>query len=420
MAARTPEALLHDLWQHVLFQTKALRTYDGQPIRIVHPGVLNLEEGPDFLNAQLYLGETRWYGSVEVHVRSRDWNAHGHHQDARYNSVILHVVLEADTCTGRLRRADGSTLPELILAPYLTHPLRALLYAFYRRPKPVLPCATQWLRVPEAVRTQWLETMGYERLTTRAAVIRDRLREVPADQVLYERLLTTLGYAPNAEPMHRLAQSLPLSWLRMLPTQEDVEAALLGMAGLLSENLSLPCDVARWQARFRRLQSQLPATPLTATLWQQRRIRPSNQPWRRLMQAAVWLGPQGWLRHEPLAQLQEALQAARPLSALRRLLQGHRLGRSTLDRLILNAILPVLYALHVQPERILALLQQMPAESDRIVHRFGTLGYRPENAFFSQALHQLYRSRCVHLRCLQCTIGRYLIGYLPLNPAKDL
>lgn len=434
MAPRTPEALLHDLWQHVLFQTKALRTCDGQPIRIVHPGIPNAEEGPDFLNAQLYLGETRWYGSVEVHVRSRDWNTHRHHQDARYNSVILHVVLEADAYTGRLQRADGTPLPELILTPYLAQPLRALIYAFYRRPAPMLPCAAHWANVPEALRTQWLQVLGIERLTARAHAIRDRLREVSPEQVLYERLLTTLGYTPNAEPMRLLAQRLPLAWLCTLPAQQDVEAALLGMAGLLPATLPQEAEARRYvgelRERFCALQARLPAEPLPAALWQRARLRPSNQPTLRLAQAAAWLGPEGWLRHEPLLYLRQALHSPHPLKTLRHLLHAtpspfwqrhvhfeastpptrHALGRDRIDGLLQNAVLPVLCALMGASEPLLGLLQQMPPENDRVVRRFAALNYQPPNAFFSQALHQLYQDWCARIRCLQCAIGRYAIG----------
>lgn len=420
MHGRPPEALLHDLWVYGLFTSKPLQTTEGASVQVVYPGEANAAAGPDFLNACLLIDGMRWYGSVELHVRSAEWTAHGHHQDPRYNSVILHVVLEADAATGRLQRADGTSLPELILAPYLSQPLRTLLYAFYQRPRRTLPCAPQWANVPETIRTSWLQTLGQERLQQRIQYIQQRLTQVPPDQVLYELLMTGLGYAPNAEPMRILAQRLPLARLRTLPTLEDVEVALLGSAGLLEavrpdqQGAVTPhnalCD------RFARWRPHLDASPLPPLLWQQKPMRPANRPERRLMQAAAWLAPNGWLRQNPMAALEAALQQPQSLIALRQLLcpPGMRmpLGRQRANILLLNAVIPFLLARHPShAPQLLSLLQTLPAEQDQITRRFAQLGYQPTNAFDSQALHQLYRQYCQSLRCLQCAFGRYLIDF---------
>ena len=420
MHGRPPEALLHDLWAHGLLAARPLRTTAGESVQILHTGEANPEAGPDFLDACLLIDGTRWYGAVELHVRSAEWTAHGHHRDPRYNSVILHVVLEADATTGRLRRADGTPLPELVLAPYLSRPLRELLYAFYRRPRLPLPCASQWNAVPEAVRTSWLEALGWQRFRERAHNIRQRWQEVPPDQVLYELLLTALGYVPNAEPMRMLAERLPLAVLRTLPTAEDVEAALLGAAGLLEDlhpdRLLTSERGEMLRARFARLQPELNVAPMPTLLWQRGGLRPANRPERRLLQAAAWLAPGGWLRQDPIARLEAALQQPQPLTALRRLLRpsGTRVapGRQRLDLLLLNAIVPFLLARNASlAPRLISLLQALPPERDRITRRFARPGYLPPDAFFSQALHQLYRKYCQQLRCLQCAIGRHLIDF---------
>ena len=87
------EAFLQYVWRHRLLVGQ-LATYDGQPVSIENPGTQNSDAGPDFTGAVLTIGGVRWAGSVEVHVNTTDWNAHGHTADPAYNTVILHAVYE--------------------------------------------------------------------------------------------------------------------------------------------------------------------------------------------------------------------------------------------------------------------------------------------------------------------------------------
>ena len=86
------EALLQACWAHQLWRTKDLRTTDGRALCIGFPGWLNPEAGPDFTQARLTIGESEWFGDVEIHLDERGWRQHGHDRDARYDKVILHVV----------------------------------------------------------------------------------------------------------------------------------------------------------------------------------------------------------------------------------------------------------------------------------------------------------------------------------------
>jgi Protein of unknown function (DUF2851) len=52
-------------------------------------------------------GKRAW---VEIHIRASDWFAHRHHTDARYNNVILHIVLICDDNRPTLRQ-DGTRIP---------------------------------------------------------------------------------------------------------------------------------------------------------------------------------------------------------------------------------------------------------------------------------------------------------------------
>ena len=72
------EEFLYYVWQYKLFSTTQLVTTNGNGIQIQKTGVLNKNEGPDFLNAQLIIDDQLWAGNVEMHVKCSDWYVHKH------------------------------------------------------------------------------------------------------------------------------------------------------------------------------------------------------------------------------------------------------------------------------------------------------------------------------------------------------
>jgi hypothetical protein len=61
------EHLLQYLWQHRLYANdKKLQTTDGQEMIVIHPGQWNRNTGPDFLEAQILIQQTRWVGSCGI------------------------------------------------------------------------------------------------------------------------------------------------------------------------------------------------------------------------------------------------------------------------------------------------------------------------------------------------------------------
>lgn len=87
------ENFLQYIWEKQLIKHEGLRTTCGKEITVIHPGVLNKHDGPDFLNAEIMIDGLKWHGAVEIHTEAKDWNIHGHQDDPKYNQVILHVVL---------------------------------------------------------------------------------------------------------------------------------------------------------------------------------------------------------------------------------------------------------------------------------------------------------------------------------------
>lgn len=107
-----PEDFLHYVWQFRSFDFNGLQTTRGENLKIINPGLLNKNAGPDFFHAKIEIGDTIWAGNVEIHLKSSDWLKHNHQLNPAYENVILHVVYEHDA---EINRMDGSILPVLEL-----------------------------------------------------------------------------------------------------------------------------------------------------------------------------------------------------------------------------------------------------------------------------------------------------------------
>ncbi len=93
-----PEKKLQDIVHFILSEPSSIRqTKSGKRLQILSPGRLNVHEGPDFLEIAILLDGMVMVGDAEFHKNASDWIAHSHSSDVRYNSVILHIVLNDDS-----------------------------------------------------------------------------------------------------------------------------------------------------------------------------------------------------------------------------------------------------------------------------------------------------------------------------------
>lgn len=439
-----PEAVMHDIWRRLDFNTRFLVTTTRKAVEIVHPGTLNKDGGPDFSNAHIRIDGVDWFGDVELHRTSGEWIYHHHSNDPHYDRVILHVVLAADRHTGQIHRADGSVLPELVLLPHLTDTLRSLIFRFFAQPRDNFPCASSWKTVSAKIRKPWLRLLGHERLRARLTpLISGTPPAQNLEDVLYRAVMRALGYAPNADAMETLARRVPLSRVVQERTGRSREALLLGSAGLLPAPSSIPPGDPVTLKRVTELYELFQAMPesqrpvMSEVSWQFARLRPANSPVRRIAQAAALCSPGGLLDYGPVDSLRTALEEKRPITALRRLLinvdadeywhthirvdvrckeSPAGIGRSRADDILQNALLPVLLlqaerdADYDLEDRVLDLLQTFPAASDSVTRMYENHGAGPSDALEAQGIHQLYRTRCTKGKCLSCSVGRKLLG----------
>lgn len=340
-----PERFLRQLWKQQAFDVKHLETTDGKRVEIISPGTTNTDGGPDFLDARIRIGGVLHSGDVELHQGAREWLEHSHHHDAKYNSVILHVVFRGPESAITSRTASRRIVPVLILE----HHLNASYHTLWN--EMILGERAERLRlircyqgnhiVPTETIHAWLHKLAIERLELKLRRFEDRLtelvdeqrlsvqeppsryddipfginpEELPApqhhyaqtdfakrrlwEQVLYEGMMEALGYSKNRGPFLRLARSLRLNFFdQHLPsappneTETMYEGVLFGVAGLLlsPESASDPDartrlkQASRWWNQARQ---SYRGEILQQSDWQFFRLRPENFPTLRLAGAA--------------------------------------------------------------------------------------------------------------------------------------
>jgi hypothetical protein len=106
------EEFLQFLWKFQPFRFQNLQTHDNANVQVFNKGVHNFNSGPDFNSAEILIGNIRWHGDVEIHLKSSDWVTHKHHKDPKYNSVVLHVVFHDDA---EIYKEDGGVIPTIEL-----------------------------------------------------------------------------------------------------------------------------------------------------------------------------------------------------------------------------------------------------------------------------------------------------------------
>lgn len=72
------EDLIQFIWRSKVLLSNKLFTSNGSLIEVLHPGLFNTNQGPDFLFAKILLDGVLWAGHVEIHVKASDWNLHKH------------------------------------------------------------------------------------------------------------------------------------------------------------------------------------------------------------------------------------------------------------------------------------------------------------------------------------------------------
>jgi hypothetical protein len=309
-----PERLLQTIWQHQRLLRDQLRTLDGQPVRVLHPGFRSVEGGPDFRGAVVQVGENPpKSGDVEVDLRASSWRAHGHDRNPAFQNVILHVIWEGERPREPLSPLPSRMSPEitrdhehppavapplLSLRPALDAPLGELSLWLGGETAQSLPenlrgrCCAPLRQIPADQLKDLLHQAAEVRLRSKAAQFQARARQAGWEQSLWEGLFRALGYKHNVWPMQRLGELRP-RWQTPRAQPLALQARLFGISGLLPVELTRAQTgadnyVRRVWDQWWREREEFSHCLLPPNLWHLHGLRPANHPQRRLALAARW------------------------------------------------------------------------------------------------------------------------------------
>ena len=414
------EQLLQFIWQFQYYNKNELATNTGEALQIIHPGTINTNQGPDFLNAKIKIADTIFAGSIEIHINASEWSAHKHSEDANYKNVILHVVWQED-------KDLQLNFPTLELYNRASN-IMLEKYETLMNARKFISCEQHIHLISDIGFTVWKERLLIERLQEKASYIEQKLANNNHhwEEVFWQLLAKNFGTKINSDAFETIATSLPLTILGKHKNQlHQLEALLLGQAGLLQKEfiddyaIMLQKEYKFFKTKYSLSSIHIPVHFL--------RMRPANFPTIRLSQLAMLVHKSNHL----FSKIKEAITVKEvenlfdvtandywhyhylfeDEAAFKRKI----LGKQMIQNVIVNTVIPILYAYgwynnaeHFKDKALHWATQLLP-EKNNITEGFKALSISNKSAYDSQALIQLKNKYCNEKRCLQCAVGNSIL-----------
>ncbi|MGC4104710.1 DUF2851 family protein [Ferruginibacter sp.] len=418
------ERLLQYIWQFQYFNKTNLHTVEEETVQVIHAGTYNTNQGPDFMDAKIKIGNTVWAGSVELHINSSDWKNHKHSGDNNYKNVILHVVWQHDVS---LQLPFSTLTLQDKVSKFLLSRYSSLLQSGQ-----FIACEKTIHQVNALTFTAWKERLLVERLQARCNIVFEYLQQNNNhwEESFWWMIAKNFGVKVNSTAFEKLAQSLSINILAKHKNQiHQLEALLFGQASLLENEFS-EAYPQLLQREYRFLKKKYRLQKVEAPFFFLR-MRPANFPSLRLAQLAM-------LVHNS-SHLFAAIKESKTVQEVRILLnvtandywhyhyvfdepgafKKKKLGAQMIDNILINTVSPVIFAYGVfhsdnsYKDKALQWLMEINAEQNAITRAFTSLKVGNKNAFDSQALLQLKHAYCDKKKCLDCAVGNQLLKNSP-------
>jgi len=425
-AGEITERLLQFIWQFQYFNKSSLTTAAGEELKIIFPGRFNTNQGPDFSNAKIIVGNTTWAGHVELHIKTSDWKKHNHNADKNYNNVVLHVVWQHDEPVEE--KFPILELKDKVAKVLLQH------YSSLMNATGFIACEKMIAAVSDIALKSWKERLLAERLMRKAGVVLEYLSESNFhwEECFWWLLARNFGMKVNADAFEAIARTIPVNILAKHKNQiHQLEALLLGQAGLLQDDFSqdypamLKKEFLFLQKKYNLLQPAQPVYFLS--------MRPVNFPTIRLAQLAMLIHHSAHL-FSKIKEADSVMQVKQWFDVTANdywhyhyrfdepsAFKKKNLGKAMIENIIINTIAPVLFAYgnyHSESrwkQKALDWLEATAAESNSITNNFAKLKVENKTAFDSQSLIELKTQYCDKKRCLECGIGNAILKSGMLN-----
>ena len=421
------EDFLHYIWKYQNLKPIELIGTNNEKITVKSVGLYNSDAGPDFLNSRILINDTEWAGNVEIHLKSSDWYAHKHQKDADYETVILHVVYEDDQA---ILRKDGSPIPTLVIKPYL--PDKSFSnYQTLLSQLDWLACKASLANIDQFTINNWLDCLLVERLEKKTTLIENTLIQLKGDweSVFYVLLAKYFGFKVNSEAFIQLVSNIPMNIYAKMDNQFQIEALLFGQAALLNREFkdNYPNQLKK---EYQFLKAKYQLFEMSESSWKFLRLRPANFPTIRIAQFAQLIFQQKNLfskiiEIEKIESLYNILQTEantywKTHFVFDKESQANKfvkMGKSSLDILIINAVVPTLFAYGKSVDndkycnRAIEFLEKIKAEKNSIINHFKQFGLYAASAYESQALIELKNNFCQQKNCLNCAIGNKVLTF---------
>jgi len=416
------EDFLHYVWRFKQFEFLNLRTTDGQEIKLEAVGNYNTDEGPDFLEATVYLNDTKWVGSVEMHLNASDWTKHKHGENKAYNNVILHVVWDEDV---KIKDAQNNIIPCLVLRDKVDLSLLNK-YIELLNSQLWIPCQENIQDVNAIKIRSWLERLMIDRLEEKTAFLRKDLESADNnwEQLLFILIAKNLGLKPNATQLQEVAKSINVEILfKHAYDSHQIEAILFGQSGLLNPKQRDKYPVSL-RKEYAFLAQKYKLKKPAFINWKLLRMRPSNFPTLRISQLASLYSINNLMFDILLNGNSTDIQNLFKNKTASNYWDDHylfdkqsdtqkpkTLGKNRINIILINVVVPIIFlygkirgeAKYI--DKSLALIEGLPAEKNQIISKWKDLGFKSSSAFDSQALIHLKTRFCAKQKCLQCAIG---------------
>ncbi len=428
------EEFLHFVWQYQYFSAQNLTTIQGKDIIIIEKGTYNNDAGADFSDATIQIGNEKWRGDVEIHLKSSDWHKHDHSANKAYNKVILHVVWEDDN---PILYEDNTKIPTLTLKERVSDNVFEKYKQFFQNNESIA-CAKLLRNVPEITVFSMLDRSAIQRLENKALVAKEFLRKNNTDweETCFQLLAKNFGFKTNSEAFLKLARQTPFKFFhKQSDSLFQMEALIFGQAGFLEDiigNVNEQDEEHKYYQQnlaneYAFLKKKYNLVGLDKTEWKFSQMRPANFPTLRLAQFVAFIQKTPllfsfFIDTETMKNFAKTFHIQ-----VSDYWQNHYhfgkktpkktpdFGKSSTENIIINTVVPMLVLFSQElkrtdlMDRAISFMENIKPENNEIIRQWADLGIKAQHALDSQALLEQYNNFCQPKKCLNCEIGNKIL-----------